>query len=164
LPRPAAPWSAKTLDHKTISVQQYKGKPVVVIFMLSTCEHCQKLVSVINTLQAEFAPKGAIFLGGIFDGTRTLSVADYVKRFKPSFPVGTMEESSLLSFGQYGRDKPSYYPMMFFIDRWGTLRTQYMGSEALFQGDELANIRGEVSRLVAMKPVAVAPSQPAGKK
>jgi len=172
LPRQAAPWSIKTLDNKTVTLQQYKGKPVVVAFMLSTCEHCQKLVSQMNAIQAEFGPKGVVFLAGVVDATKTVGLSDFVKRFPPQFPLGTMDESMLLSFGQYGRDKVSYYPMLFFVDRWGTLRTQYQGTDNLFKGDQFTNIRGEVGRLAAMTQVAAlpaagsapAPAKPAAKK
>jgi hypothetical protein len=36
LPRPAGPWSAETLDKKVLSLNQYKGKFVVLAFLLTT--------------------------------------------------------------------------------------------------------------------------------
>ena len=36
LPRPASPLVVQTLDKKTIDLQQYKGKYVIVSFLLTT--------------------------------------------------------------------------------------------------------------------------------
>jgi hypothetical protein len=36
LPRPAGAWSAKTLDGSTLTLQPYKGKNVVLAFLLTT--------------------------------------------------------------------------------------------------------------------------------
>lgn len=36
LPRPAGAWTAQTLDKKTVDLKQFKGKYVVLSFLLST--------------------------------------------------------------------------------------------------------------------------------
>lgn len=36
IPRQAGPWSAQTLDGKTLNLGQYKGKYVVLAFLLTT--------------------------------------------------------------------------------------------------------------------------------
>ena len=36
IPRPAGTWTAQTLDNKTIDLKQYKGKYVVLAFLLGT--------------------------------------------------------------------------------------------------------------------------------
>ena len=37
IPRPAAPWwTARTLDRQNLTIQQFKGKNVVLAFLLTT--------------------------------------------------------------------------------------------------------------------------------
>jgi len=36
LPRPAGPWTAQTVDNKVLNLSQYKGKYVVLAFLLAT--------------------------------------------------------------------------------------------------------------------------------
>ena len=36
IPRQAGPWSAQTLDGKTLNLNQYKGKYVVLAFLLTS--------------------------------------------------------------------------------------------------------------------------------
>ena len=36
IPRPAGPWSAQTLDKKVLNLNQFKGKYVLLAFLLTT--------------------------------------------------------------------------------------------------------------------------------
>lgn len=55
-PTPATSWSLAGADDKTLSLDQYRGKPVVVIFYLgSGCLHCVEQIQKFAPMTAEFA-------------------------------------------------------------------------------------------------------------
>lgn len=161
IPRPAGPWQAMTSDKKVLRLDQFKGKVVVLSFLLTTCPHCQKFVGVLNALQSEFRSQGVQVVGGTIGPTGMVGHTEFVERFTPQFPIGAMDQAMVNSFGQYGPQQHTFMPMVFFLDKNGTVQGQFMGSDTFFEGDSLANARASVKRLLtpAAKPAAVVPKK-----
>src|SRR5580658_9411893 len=63
VPRPAPPLNFVDSTGKYISLANYKGKVVVVQFLLTTCPHCQRFSQLLDRLQAEYGPKGFQAIG-----------------------------------------------------------------------------------------------------
>jgi thiol-disulfide isomerase/thioredoxin len=160
-PRPAGAWSAQTVDHKVLKLDQFKGKFVVLAFLLTTCPHCQKFTGVLSQIQQEYASKGVQVVGATIDQTGTVALADFVQRFSPGFPIGAMENSQLYTFGQYGMQQHTYMPMVFFIDRAGMVQAQFMGSDSFFaEGDPATNLRSTLNRLMTAGTTSSAKKAP----
>jgi hypothetical protein len=95
----------------------------------------------------------------------------FIARYSPTFPIGESEHLTMLKFGGWSPMERTFVPFMFFIDRKGIIRAQYMGSDSFFH-NESANIRKMLDTLVAegggppaAKPVAKpATKAPAAKK
>ena len=57
VPRPAKEFSCSDADGKKISLSAYKGKVVLIQFLITGCSHCQALSQVLTKLQAEYGRK-----------------------------------------------------------------------------------------------------------
>ena len=91
-----------------------------------------------------------------------LVVGPFVQRFNINFPTGSIDPNIVNDFGQYSKMTRTFVPFLYFIDKTGAIRAQYMGSDSFFQ-DEPKNIRSLINSLFpaeAAKPAA-APKPPA---
>jgi peroxiredoxin len=147
IPRPPGPWQAMTSDKKVLKLDQFKGKVVVLAFLLTTCPHCQKYSGVLNLIQKEFAPQGVQVVASTIGPAGLASNTEFVERFSPQFPIGAMDQETLNAFGQWG-PKRTYMPQVFFLDKAGVIQAQFMGSDGFFEGDTLTNTRDAVKRML----------------
>ena len=148
VPRPAGEFTINTTDGKGILLSQYKGKVCAVIFILTYCPHCQKTVGFLTTMQNEYGPRGFQVLASAIDPMANMKVADFIKNFHPSFPVGFNERDPVLEFLQHPAMFKLMMPQLAFIDRKGTMRAQYAGDDKFFGEDQEKNIRDEIETLL----------------
>ncbi len=105
------------------------------------------------------------FIGGTIDTEGMIPAKAFIARYNPSFPVGESDNMKLMQFAQWSPMTRTFVPYMFFVDRKGQIRAQYMGSDPFFR-DEAPNIRkmldelvkegGGASAAAATKPAATA--------
>ena len=79
IPRKAPPFAIQMNDGKQVQLGTYKGKVVVLAFILTTCPHCQAVTRVLNKLQPEYAPRGLQVLESAIDYHRVTLDEDYEK-------------------------------------------------------------------------------------
>src|SRR5882724_7918147 len=91
LPRPSPDFAIHLTPLGQVSPAQYKGKVVVLAFILTTCSHCQRTTGVLSGLQREYGPRGLQVLAAAFNPMANMFVPDFIKQFQPSFPVGYTE-------------------------------------------------------------------------
>ena len=149
IPRPAGPWQAQTVDKKTLKLEQFRGKYVVLAFLLTTCSHCQKFTGVLNQIQQEYGSKGVQVVAGTIGPLGAADLPGFIQGYSPAFPIGAMEQTALNTFGQYGMQQRTYMPMVFFLDKAGVIQAQFMGGESLFEGDTISNVRATLNRIMA---------------
>ena len=82
----AAELSAKTLDGKTVSLADYKGKVVLVDFWATWCGPCRAEIPELVKLQARLGPKGFVVLGVSMD-EEIAEVGPFAAKMKISYPV-----------------------------------------------------------------------------
>lgn len=84
------------------------------------------------------------------DGVNEAVINEFVRNYKPPFPVGWNTRVAVQSYVQYSilSQKPLYVPHMVFIDRKGTIQAEYPGESAFFQGQAGVNIRKELDKLL----------------
>ena len=155
VPREAGAWTIQSPDGKPISLADYKGKPVLLVFILTTCPHCQHTVELLSKLQAVYAPRGLQILASAIDQEAPAAVPRFVSSMHPPFPVGFDDASAALSFAGYSLTRLPRMPVLLFIDRQGQVREQHDGAEPVYLGDqEEQNLRKSIDALLApAKPV-----------
>lgn len=101
-----------------------------------------------SAIQKEYAAKGVQIIGGTIDTEGMVPTKAFIARYSPAFPVGESDNLKMMQFAQWSPMTRTFVPYMFFIDRKGQIRAQYMGSDAFFR-EEPANIRKMLDSLVA---------------
>ncbi|GBE58011.1 thiol-disulfide oxidoreductase ResA [bacterium BMS3Abin01] len=124
---PAAPdFTVKTLDGKTVSMSDFKGKPVVLNFAASWCGPCEIEAPVLAKGYEKYKDRVA-FIG--------LAVKDdedsqryFADKHGLKFPIGMDPSGDIVySYQKAGKVSMSGIPTTFFIDRDGNIKTFWVG-------------------------------------
>src|SRR3954452_23587754 len=129
IPRKALEFTINLNGGKKIQLSEYRGKGVVLGFILTTCSHCQATTGLLTRLQAEYGPKGLQVLESAVDEGAEAFVPRFVQSFGPTFPVGFNPFGAAQQFMQHPPMKIMNMPGLVFIDRQGNIVGQYTGSD-----------------------------------
>lgn len=152
IPRPAPEFQIQMPGGKTIQLSQYKGKAVVLAFILTTCPHCQYTTGLLTKLQNEFGLRGLQVLECAVNPNADALVPAFTQQFKTNFPVGyNFDQDYLLGpFLQHNMNKVPSMPILVFIDRKGMIRAQYEGGDDFINSPKQEdNLRAEIQKLLA---------------
>jgi peroxiredoxin len=153
IPRPAPDFAINVAPGQPIKLSQYKGKTVVLAFILTYCSHCQKSIGFLTKDQQELGPRGLQVLAAAIDAPT--AVPAFIKQFNPPFPVGFNTSEEAMGFMQHVPMMTSYMPMIAFIDKDGMIRAQYEGNDPfLSEGVQERNLRDKIEEL--LKPTTPA--------
>lgn len=158
LPRKAPDLAVAMPAGKAIHLSEYKGKVVAVIFILTTCSHCQKTVGLLSKLQTQYAPGGVfqVLASAIQEGAAA-AVPGFVKAFNVPFPVGYNDPITAVTFMQHPPAVGPHMPMLAFVDRAGNIRSQFEGDDEKFFGPQQEqNLRAQIEALLK-EPLPAAP-------
>ena len=165
-PRPAPAMTFQKPGGGVIDLKQYRGKVVVLEFLLTGCPHCQHCSQILRKLQTEYAPRGFQAVGVAVNDI-TL-VPRFVMDHQLQYPVGFAPGESARDFLQHPPAENLLFPQTVFIDRRGMIRSQHMGCKE----DEEKDMRVKIEellkttppsaprRVVAPKAKAAAPTAP----
>lgn len=148
VPRPAPDFSVQMMDGSELRLSQQKGKVVCLLFILTTCPHCQKLIGTMAKLQPELGPRGFTTIAASVQDMPRLYLPDFLKEFHPPFPVGYADRNLAMQFMQHDPKYIFYSPSMTLIDRAGVIRAQFPGGDAIYNGDQAANLRARIEPLL----------------
>jgi peroxiredoxin len=147
IPRPAPDITIPLPDGKQVKVSDYRGKVLCLMFILTTCPHCQHTTQLWESLYPELAPKGFAVVEAAINDKPDLQA--FISQFKVPFPVGTAGVIPAWDYMQLPRDKRADVPFMVFIDRQGVIRAQYTGAdEAFFDNQQEQHMRDEAEKLL----------------
>lgn len=113
---PAPGFTLQTLDGKTASLSDYKGKVVLVNFWASWCQPCREEMPAIEQAYETYKDQGLVVLG-VNLKEKTVPVQGFVDNYKLTFPI-LMDTDNAVAIDLY-KVKP--IPTSFFIDREGNL-------------------------------------------
>ncbi len=150
IPRPAGEYKFKTPSGEQ-TLSQYKGKVVVLEFLLTTCPACKRCSSTMERLQKEFASKGVQMLGVALNEGADKLIGQYVAEVGVTYPVGHGDYRAALKFLQHPEIIRFMVPQLVFIDRQGIIRAQYPGTDAFFNNEE-ENMRKMIQSLLSPAP------------
>jgi peroxiredoxin len=156
LPRPSPDFAINTLGGKPILLSEYKGKVCVMAFILTTCPHCQKTVGYLSAMQNDYGPRGFQVLASAIEDMAKMNVADFIKRFQPTFPVGFNTQNQVQEYLQHPVILRLFMPQIVFIDRKGNIRAQYGGDDKFLseEQDQDKHIREQIEALLKEAPAA----------
>jgi len=148
IPRPAAELAIGMTSGQPLHLSQYKGKVVVMAFILTTCSHCQKTTGYLNTLQKELGPRGLQVVESAIETNADAAVAEFSRRFQTPYPVGFNSVMDAMNFMQHPLMQGPHMPLVAFIDRKGIVRAQHEGNEDFFGDSQEQNLRKQIEALL----------------
>lgn len=149
IPRPAPDLAINLGQGKQIKLAQYKGKTVVLAFILTYCSHCQMVVRALTKMQTELGPRGLQVLASATEDMAASALPAFLRQYAPPFPVGYNSNIESTAFLQHSSMLMLYMPGLIFIDKTGVIRAQYEGNDAFLQETSAEkNIRAKVQELM----------------
>jgi len=149
IPRHSPEFAINTTEGKQILLTQYRGKVVVLAFILTTCPHCQATIGMLSKLQPEYAARGLQVLACAIENTAQQNVPGFIAKFRPPFPVGYSPRESVYEYLQHPGMTALHMPALVFIDRKGNLNAQYEGESPFYQDNvQEKNLRDEIEKLL----------------
>jgi len=110
----APAFSLKGLDGKTVSLSDFKGKPVLLVFWATWCPSCREGITLLEKFSLGKRDQFSILLLTI-DGERQKRAERIIKEDHITLPVLLiMKEKILDHYGVRG-----WIPLIFFIDKEG---------------------------------------------
>lgn len=132
-----------------IRVSELSGKVVALEFLLTTCPHCKETSTVMEKVFRDLSGKGFEAIGvAVNDDAREL-VSGYIQELGLSFPVGAGDRGEAAKYLEHPPMLLLQFPQLVFIDKKGTIRAQYRGTDSFIRWNEEQNIRNLVEKLLA---------------
>lgn len=134
-PRPVAQTPIPLPDGKTVKLQQYRGKVVVLVIFSMTCPDCIENLQMLNRIQKEMGP-GFQAVGAAGDDNAQSQVGSFTQRYKITFPIGYLNKDGMIAVADIEKDRRPVAPIFLFIDKAGVVRFQYYGDNPFFKTSE----------------------------
>jgi|SRR5579872_7254720 len=122
--RPSPEFKIRLVDGSQISLSSFRGKVVALLFVFTTCPHCQHASEVFTRLSAEYGSRGFQPLDVAFNTMANLYVRDFIKDHGVSYPVGFDTPENVLGYLGYSIMDRYVVPQIVWIDRKGNIRAQ----------------------------------------
>jgi len=128
-PEPQVPqirpiFALKDLEGKTRSITEWDGKSLIVNFWATWCAPCRREIPLLNSISAEYGPKGFEIVGIAID------FADDVKRFTATVPLHYSllvgEDDGLEVARGFGVQSLAF-PFTAFVDARGEVLAVHLG-------------------------------------
>ena len=150
LTRPAPRVVFRTLSGQPISVEQFRGKVVLLKFFLTDCQHCQRTTTHIVPIYHEWKSRGLEVLGVAINPDARDLIPEFARRFDVTYPLAVGDVGMIPAFGDTSAVQRVSVPYIFMIDRKGNIRYEHPGSDSSFYdpAKEEANLRAELDKLL----------------
>lgn len=124
VPRKSPEFTVTDPSGKQVLVSSLRGKIVVMPFMFTTCPHCQREAQMLTTLQKEFAGRGVVMLGAVFNDANAAMATQFVKEFNIGFPVGFASRDQVISYLGLSVLDRWVVPQIAILDKKGNIVAQ----------------------------------------
>jgi len=163
VPRQALDLTIPLDNGQRVQLSSYKGKVTAVMFILTTCSHCQAASKALEKVYLAQKRRGFEVVAIAVDPGANTKLGEFRKQFGVTFALGADRAETMFTFMQLPLMTRPLMPQLAFLDRNGVIQSQYAGSDHFF--DEKAmdgNIQAEVARLLG--PVRGSGKKSAAKK
>lgn len=117
-----ADFLVRTLDGKSLSYNDFAGKPLIVDFWATWCGPCRFAMPHLDALEARHADDGLRVVGVSVDDVEPRIVQKYVDKLGVDFQIAMASEQILTDFGPLNA-----LPTTFFINREGEIVRRVVG-------------------------------------
>ena len=147
---PSRPASLKvtTMDGRQLTLDQMRGKVVLVMFFSTDCPHCQRTAQALRPLYREFRPQGLEIVGIAINPSASGNLQSFARKYGVEFPLSLGTRGDCTRFAGISVMARFYVPYLFFVDKNGIIRQQHDGSDRLFYRNEAQNIRTAIQTLL----------------
>ncbi len=118
--KPAPDFALRSLDDQVVTLNAFRGKPIIVNFWATWCQPCTEEMP---ALQAKVASHPDLVILGVDNVEPVVKVKPFVERLQIEFPVLLDQDGSVIE--QY---RVIGMPTSFFVDRSGVLRRIFTGA------------------------------------
>ncbi len=122
VPRASAELNITDPAGKHILLSQYKGKVVLIQFLLTTCPHCQAMSRMVTTLQQQYGSRGFQAIGAAVNTADAALIKKYVDDQHVGFPVGAVPYEVASTYLVVNQRLS--FPQVVIIDRKGQIQAQ----------------------------------------
>lgn len=144
--RRAPGWALPDSKMQVHDLADYRGKPVILEFMQTTCPHCATFADVLNEVQQKYGDRVAIVAVANSSQDNQTTVAQYISGHQARYPIlfdaGQMAYSYLLT--------PRFdNPHVYLIDANGIIKNDFgygPMTKEIFEGKALF---AEIDKLLA---------------
>jgi cytochrome c biogenesis protein CcmG/thiol:disulfide interchange protein DsbE len=147
VPRQSAEFTVVTTVGKALRLSDFRGKALVVEFLLTECPHCQETAQVLEKLQRQYRARGLQAIAVAFNPDGPAKLPELIKKLSLSFPAGTASQLSAFQYLQLSFMKQYSVPFLAFVDGNGVIRAQFTGDDPFFKNTE-ANMRSNIEALL----------------
>jgi len=109
--------------HQTL-LSSYRGKVIALLFVHTTCPHCQHTSQVFTEIQKEYGPRGFQALDVAFNNMANLYVPDFVKNYGIGYPVSYSAPEETLDYLKFSVMQRYVVPQLVWIDKNFNIRSQ----------------------------------------
>ena len=138
VPRKAPEFVIKLPNGGQRLLTQFRGKVVILEFLLTTCPHCKDTSRIMTRLQTEYGPRGLACIGVAVNEDAIYKIPAYVNETGANFLVGFGDRDPSLALLQHPANKTFMVPRVAFIDRTGMIRAVRGGGgdDEFFKNEE----------------------------
>ena len=109
--------------HQTL-LSSYRGKVIGLLFVHTTCPHCQHTSQGFTQIQKEYGARGFQALDVAFNDMANLYVPEFVKNFSIGYPVSFAPRDEVLDYLKYSVMQRYVVPQIVWIDKRFDIRSQ----------------------------------------
>jgi cytochrome c biogenesis protein CcmG/thiol:disulfide interchange protein DsbE len=120
--RAAPAFDLETLDGERLSLEGFRGSPVVLNFWASWCLPCREEAPLLTSADTTYRPMGLQILGVVYQDSPQ-NARDFMSRYGQAYP-GLLDPDgrTAIDYGVFG------IPETFFIDATGVVRARQIGA------------------------------------
>lgn len=152
VPRDAPTLEFTSYKGEPVSLDDYAGKAVLVMFFSTDCPHCQRAATVMAPIYDEMRTKGVEFLGLAMNPTAKQNLGSFIQNYGVDYPTGFATRAEFARFASMSIMQNFYFPYMLFINPEGEIVQEEQGSNRVFFGDLDKNLREVLGELAPGSP------------
>jgi peroxiredoxin len=124
VPRRAPEFVLNFLGGQQKLLSGYRGKVVALLFVHTTCPHCQQDSKTFSKLYTEYGSRGFLPIDVAWNDMANILIADFVKNNGVNYPVAYATRDVVLEYLGISPIVRSVVPQILWIDRKGMIRSQ----------------------------------------